>query len=773
MDPTDQPRVEEAVHRSEDLLPLVTANLPIVLFAINRDGIFTLSDGKGLAALGLTPGQVVGLSVFDVYRDVPDVLENIRLAFTGVERSGPNRVGDRVFDVTYSPIRDACGGVDGIAGVAVDITEQANAADRLRQTRDTLSVVLDSVPQAIFWKDRNSVFVGCNSVYAHSVGLEDPSLIVGKDDFDVAPTREAAEKFRADDHETMETGQAKRHIVRTGLRQNGERFWSDTTKVPLVDRDGHVFGVLGVYQDITEETRTQQALREKEAAIASSINGVVISGIDSRLTYANQAFLDAWGYDDQAEIVGRPVSSIWRRSQEHANRVLATLREAGGYSGQETGLRKDGTEFQVQISAAMIRDNDGVPIGMMASLVDLTDKIRAEEQRLDMERRLLHSQKLESLGVLAGGIAHDFNNLLMAVLGNLDLAVQHMSPASAALSSVEQAIQATRRATDLTRQMLAYSGKGRFVVHRLNLGAVLRENSDLFRASIPKTVTLDLTVSPDAAVIDGDPGQIQQIVMNLITNASDAIGEASGRISLESGVVDCTDADLSRSRVEERPPAGRYAYLQVSDNGHGMDDVTQERLFDPFFTTKFTGRGLGMSAVLGIVSGHQGAILVDSAPAAGTSIRVLFPAVESAPEPGSFGAPASRPAARRPARGRTILVVDDEAHVRKLCLAFVERLGHQSLEAADGEEALALFRQGPDQIDCVLLDLTMPKLDGVATFRAMRTIRPDVPVILSSGYSEQDVARRFDGEGLTGFLQKPFRLKDLKSVLDGALAGTD
>jgi PAS domain S-box-containing protein len=773
MDPTHLRRADDLVHRSEDLLRMVTANAPIVLFAINRDGIFTLSDGKGLEALGLKSGQVVGMSVFDVYRDAPEVLENVRSALEGVERSGVTHVGPRVYETTYSPFFAAHGVVDGITGVAIDVTEQSHATDRLRETGDTLHGVLDSVPQAIFWKDRHSVFLGCNRVYARSVKLEDPSEIVGKDDYDVAPTREAAEKFRADDREIIETGQAKRGIIRTGVRADGTRFWSETTKVPLVSRDGSVTGVLGVYQDITEKVRAEEALLEKEAAISSAINGVVIAGMDTRLTYANQAFLDIWGYTDLRDLIGLPVSSLWRRSPEHVALVLSALREKGGYSGQETALRKDGTEFPVQMSAALFRDKAGSPAGMMASFVDLTDKIRAEDDRLELERRILHSQKLESLGVLAGGIAHDFNNLLMAVLGNLDLAVMQISSASPALPSIEQAIQATRRATDLTRQMLAYSGKGHFVVHRLDLGDVLRENNDLFRASMSRTITFDLATSGERAVIDGDPGQIQQIVMNLITNASDAIGDRPGTIRLESGVADCSAEILARSRLDERPPAGRFAYIQVSDNGQGMDEATQQRLFDPFFTTKFTGRGLGMSAVLGIVRGHKGAILVDSAAGAGSTIRVLFPAMAESAEPAADAGVASQLDVASSPRRRTILVVDDEDTVRRLCIAFVERLGHRGIEAADGEEALALFRERGSEIDCVVLDLTMPRMDGLSTFRALRAIRPDLRVILASGYSEQDAMLRFDAEGPTGFIQKPFRLQEFSAMLAGATAGID
>jgi signal transduction histidine kinase/ActR/RegA family two-component response regulator len=394
------------------------------------------------------------------------------------------------------------------------------------------------------------------------------------------------------------------------------------------------------------------------------------------------------------------------------------------------------------------------------------ERKRTEAERLELERRLLHAQKLESLGVLAGGIAHDFNNLLMAIQGNLELTLLALPKAISARPRIEQAIQTTRRAADLTRQMLAYSGKGRFVVSRMDLSDLVWDNADLFRTAIARTVTLNLSMSSQPCIIEADPGQVQQVIMNLITNAFEAIGEKPGVITLATGVMECEESYLSRSLLEEKPPAGRFVYVEVSDTGCGMDEETRQRLFDPFFTTKFTGRGLGMSAVLGIMRGHRGAILMDSAVAQGTNIRVLFPACEAiSVEP----AEVSDMPLSEPLTAGMVLVVDDEEAVRSLCMDLVRQLGFRAIGAGDGEEALQLFAEHADELTCVLLDLTMPRMDGLSAFREMKRLRPEVPVILCSGYSEHNATQQFAGEGLAGFIQKPYSLEELHLNLTYAL----
>lgn len=404
----------------------------------------------------------------------------------------------------------------------------------------------------------------------------------------------------------------------------------------------------------------------------------------------------------------------------------------------------------------------------------MQERKRAEQDKIELERRLLHSQKLESIGVLAGGLAHDFNNLLMAVLGNLELALEYISPVSASRSCIENAVRASKRAADLTQQMLAYSGKGRFVIREVNLSELVEGNIHMFRATVSKNITLNLQLKKDISLIVADVGQLQQVVMNLITNASEAIGEMNGVLTLLTGVEAYDEVYLQQSRIEEKALAGRFVYLEISDTGCGMDEKTLSLMFDPFFTTKFTGRGLGMAAVFGIVRGHKGAIFVNSEVGKGTTVRVLFPAAEMeqvAVEPA--GAPTADRQVRHEANNisGTILVVDDEEPVRNLCKAMVEHFGYRVITAVDGEDALEVFQEHADEIVCVILDLTMPRMDGIAAYRELRRICPDLKVILSSGFNRQEATQRFTDQSLAGFIRKPYGLKVLQNELERVLKG--
>ena len=421
--------------------------------------------------------------------------------------------------------------------------------------------------------------------------------------------------------------------------------------------------------------------------------------------------------------------------------------------------------------AALVVENARLYDSVQQYVAELERQIagrkRSEQQRLELERRLLHSQKLESLGVLAGGIAHDFNNILMAILGNLDLALRKLSPVSPARSNIEQSAQAARRATDLTRQMLAYSGKGKFVVKPMDLSELVQENAHLFRTGIARTTTLDLRLARSLHAIEADAGQVQQVIMNLITNASEAIGDRPGVITVSTGERECDGEFLRSSRLDEVPPAGRFVYLEVADTGCGMDEQTQQRLFDPFFSTKAAGRGLGMSAILGIVRGHRGAIFVESIPEQGTTVRIFFPALMGPPAAKDVPvtAVAAAPVA---AASRTVLIVDDEEIVRNVCKDMVESFGMQALTAVDGRDAVEVFTEHADAIDLVILDLTMPNMDGMTAFEMISRIKPGVKVILSSGYNEQESIRRMSSRGLAGFIQKPYSLQDLRDAIEKA-----
>jgi CheY-like chemotaxis protein len=371
--------------------------------------------------------------------------------------------------------------------------------------------------------------------------------------------------------------------------------------------------------------------------------------------------------------------------------------------------------------------------------------------------------------VLAGGIAHDFNNLLTSILGNSDLARSELSPASSACVYLEDIEKVTRRAADLCRQMLAYSGKGRFVVRALSLNDVVREMAYLLSVSISKKVVIKYNLCADLPSVMADATQMSQVVMNLITNASEAIAEASGVVTLTTGVMDCDDAYL-KSAVGDggKHPAGQYVYLEVSDTGCGMDPETMSRIFDPFFTTKFTGRGLGLAAVMGIVRGHKGALRVYSEKGQGTTFKILLPAHRRAPQ--EVGIEGSPP--RTWTGHGLVLLVDDEESIRSMGRRILERGGFEVVTAADGSEAVELFGRHRDRVRLVVLDMTMPHIDGEACFRELRRSDPNVKVIMTSGYNEQDVINRFVGKGLAGFVQKPYNASDLLTKVEEVLSAS-
>lgn len=411
------------------------------------------------------------------------------------------------------------------------------------------------------------------------------------------------------------------------------------------------------------------------------------------------------------------------------------------------------------------RDAAGHPLRMCGTHADITERKLAEEERQRFEAQVQQTQKLESLGVLAGGIAHDFNNLLMAILGNADLAMQDVSDLSPAYPMLEEIGRAARRAAELCKQMLAYSGKGKFVVRAFDLSQIVREMEHMIQVSISKKAVLRVDLTPGLPTIEADASQIRQVVMNLTINASEAIGDRSGVISVTTGMMSCDEDYLRNTLIASDLPPGEYVFLEVQDTGCGMDPETISHVFEPFYTTKFTGRGLGLAAVLGIVRGHHGAIKIYSEIGRGTTFKILFPACESAPDSSDATEPA-----RAAWQGKgLILLVDDEETIRAIGKRMLERMGFSVLLASDGREALEIYRKRADEIACVLLDLTMPHMDGEETFRELRRIRPAVRVVISSGYNEQEISQRFLGKGLAGVMQKPYQSTQLAAVIRQAL----
>jgi two-component system cell cycle sensor histidine kinase/response regulator CckA len=492
-----------------------------------------------------------------------------------------------------------------------------------------------------------------------------------------------------------------------------------------------------------------------------------LKDVDGRFLAVNKVFAEACGQSSPEALVGKTDLDVWPRELAEAYRAddAAVMASGRQKAVEEPIASVDGTRW-FETYKSPVYAPDGSIVGTTGVARDVTERklaeqnaLRAEEERRKLELSVLQAQKLESLGVLAGGIAHDFNNLLTTILGNADLARSQLAPTNPACIHLDDIDCATRRAADLCRQMLAYSGKGRFVIQAVSLNDVVAEMEQLLSVSTSKKALMTRSFAANLPRVMADGTQLRQVVMNLITNASEAIGDREGTISLRTGALMC-DRDYFADAIgdHEHHAPGLYAFLEVADSGVGMDAETLNRMFDPFFSTKFAGRGLGLAAVLGIVRGHKGALKVSSRPGRGTTFRVLLPAqAATVVEPRETVVGWSEDF-----RGHgLVLVAEDEPSVRALARSILERAGFSVVVAANGREALELYSRHGHQIRLVLLDMTMPQLDGEACFLALRKLDANAKVVLCSGYSEQEVLAHFVGKGLAGFVQKPYRAADL------------
>ena len=522
-----------------------------------------------------------------------------------------------------------------------------------------------------------------------------------------------------------------------------------------------------VFHDITSRKMAEaQATRFGRILKNSLIEIYVFDAETWRFLQLNEGALINLGYTDKELHEMTPLDLKKELDEKQFSKLLQPLLagEKEVVTFEATHTRKDGSRYPAEIHLQYVQASEQNVF--IAIALDITKRKEAEEARKKLEERILHTQKLESLGVLAGGIAHDFNNLLTGILGNSSLALMDIGPTAAARQNLIDIEEASRRAADLCRQMLAYSGKGKFVIKPINLSKIVEDLTQLLEVSISKKAVVKFNFADNLPLIEGDVTQIRQVVMNLITNASDAIEEKSGVITISTGAMECDREYLKQSWMSVDLPEGVYVYLEVSDTGCGMEQETINKIFDPFFTTKFTGRGLGLAAVLGIVRGHHGAIKVYSEPGKGTSFKVLFPCAKQQTEDSSDS---RRLAAKNIQGSGTILVADDEDTVRAISRRILEQAGYQVLTAQDGREAIEIYKKNKDKIDAVLLDMTMPHLNGEEAFRELRRINKDVIVVLTSGYNEQEATGRFSGKRLAGFIQKPFQALDLMKTMHEAL----
>lgn len=512
-------------------------------------------------------------------------------------------------------------------------------------------------------------------------------------------------------------------------------------------------------QRFHELQQAQEKVRQSEeyqrALIEQTSDAIIITNANGLIRFVSPAIQRILNYCPE-EIVGHSAVEFVHPADLEAatDKLVQLLNSQGEMVSLELRMRHRDNSWRTMELVGRNLLHDSIVNGLVINGRDISERKRVEEA-------LLQTQKLESIGLLAGGVAHDFNNLLTSLMAQSSLALLKLDPLHPARLHIERAITSTHRATDLTRQLLAYAGKGRFEIALVDLNHLIVENAGLFETALSRRITLETNLEDGLPMVEGDRGQIQQVVMNLVINAGEAIVGDSGRVTITtySQLVTAGESLLLPGRDTPLEP-GRYIGLEVSDTGSGMDTETIERIFDPFFSTKGNGRGLGLSATLGIIGSHKGSLAVQSQPGQGTTFCILFPAAnpkQQVPTPPSPEI-APKPA---PPHHPTVLVIDDEQPVREAVADILEVEGISVLSAANGLEGLTLFQAKQTEIALVLLDMQMPIMNGEQTLKALRQINPRVKIILSSGYSENDLISRIGDDELTTFLQKPYQIDKL------------
>jgi PAS domain S-box-containing protein len=622
---------------------------------------------------------------------------------------------------------------------------RSEADERYEKRR--YEVTLDSIGDGVIATDADGRVTFINKSasqhtewnVADAMGQQLEDIFILKNETTNAPVENPAIRAMRDGRR-VELG--NHHVL---LKHTGETMSIGDSGAPIIDGAGRTRGGVLVFRDVSEQRARDANLRQLKRMIDLSQDAIIVTDPERRIVSWNLGAKEMYGWDS-AEAIGTVIHVLLHTPASDVEEKEQGLKHYGMWEGELDHVHKDGREIRCESREVLLLDAEQNIEGMLEINRDITERRRIEE-------KLRERAKLESLGVLAGGIAHDFNNLLTGVLGNASILLDDASMGSKSWSIAKGICDSAERAAKLAQQMLAYSGRGQFVIESLNLSESIRQRTTLIESSVSKNVRLVFDLAKDLPAIEADASQLEQLVLNLVVNGAEAIGEKRGRLTISTRTQVVDEAYLRTLLLNEHVEVGLYVVLEVSDTGSGMDEETQARIFDPFFTTKFVGRGLGLAAVQGIVRGHKGAMKVDSRAGEGTTLQVFLPVK------GDAAAAHLPPVAElrdTMADVETILVIDDEEIVRSTADNALRRLGYNVITAADGSRGVELLREHGQSIRLVLLDLSMPGVSGEETMREIRKIRPDVPVVLSSGYSEAYALRGFEDQMLAGFLQKPY-----------------
>jgi PAS domain S-box-containing protein len=658
-----------------------------------------------------------------------------------------------------------------------DISDRKRLENSLAQKTSLLECLLNSIPDIVFFKDNNGTYLGCNEQCAAFMGrkIED---VPGLTDYDLLP-KDMADCCLENDLLMIEIGLPRRNEERA-IHSDGRHLLLETVKAPLKSADGMPMGILGVSRDITDRKQMEESLRKSEEnlRIVADYTHDWEYWIDHNgvLVYVSPSCARITGFTTE-EFINRPslLQEIVHPEDGRMAHDHFSLSEDANFPLSHLQFRintRSGEIRWISHFCQSVFASDGAWLGRRASNHDITYEKQMSEELMENKVKLLNSTRLESLALMAGGIAHDFNNQLMTVLGNLELALNEAPDGSKIRTRIETAIMATNRSAVLSNQMLAYTGQRYFRSDNVNIHQLIDEQSGSIRSALSRSVTLDIQTASDVPTIVADEDQVKQILINLLKNASESYGEKEGEVRLSTGVMECDKAYLAQSRMEQKADPGWFVFFDVSDKGCGMDEETQARIFDPFFSTKFWGRGLGMAETMGIVKSHNGAIILNSELGNGTTVRVLLPVPAPEQPASSTFADFEKNEATVPeliGRPKTILVVEDEDSVRQLCKELLEIFGYHTITASDGLEGVEMFKANQNRIDLVLLDLLLPRMNGIEAYAEFIKIKPDIKVLISSGFSQESLEEKIKGALPAGYLHKPYQMENLKEEIERIL----
>jgi two-component system cell cycle sensor histidine kinase/response regulator CckA len=650
--------------------------------------------------------------------------------------------------------------IDFLSRMTRVVTGLSRDRKRAMATQDQQAVMLNTIPQAVFWKDIDGKYLGCNQAFVTTAGLNSPAQVIGKTDYDLPWPKAEADAYRAMDQTVIESKQPILHIIEPLQTADGRRLIIDTSKVPLVTSTGTAYGLVGIYQDITGQEKSKRELVESEerfkTAFMTSWDAMYLATLEEgRIIDANDATVSLLGYEWD-EVVGRTSIELglYEDPQQRAQ-IVSELKQLGFIKDVRlAGRKKSGEKVLLSITMRLLRTEGGAHI--FGVLRDITERERVRSETERLEAQLRQSQKMESIGQLAGGVAHDFNNLLCVILNCADMGLSEVEVQSneRLRSNLEEIGVAGKRAAALTRQLLAFSRKQLLQPELLDLNVVVGGVEKMLRRLVAEDIEIIVQLADDLDTVTADPGQIEQVVMNLVVNARNAMPDG-GRLVIETANVEVDETD---ARLHPSTKPGAYVALTISDTGCGIDPEIRDRIFEPFFTTKSPGEGtgLGLSMVYGIVKQSGGDIWVHSEPGHGASFKVLLPQVAD-----SARIETGRVTPATVCGTETILVVEDEDAVRAITEHILRDAGYTVLSAPSGKAALLVADDCADTIDLLMTDIVMPSMSGRELSELLVEARPGLKVLYVSGYTSKIISHHGLPAAGMCFLSKPFTAAEL------------